>query len=282
MRRLLAQRMFQRTVAGGADAVVAGMWIPAGSVINGVNAYVNFEGNAVKTLSEIGLGAVEVWFLPVDDPDDGASMDTMWDQKVPKDTEVDSMDLDAGSIDATAFWEPGDVTWEEVFDIGMQPRKMFHHHFMTSYGFNSRMVNQDPETPFGFQYLPGKTVLVQIRQRQRVSGPGLLAIGVSSPDALSTSASIATGAMAEADWGQMQFIDEVLERAQLDLIGLTEAGAETPFEEATALLRRHLRPPILEVTAGTFVQTTWFAQGEARFDVSVEGQMARGSIALTR
>ncbi len=84
MRRIMAQRMFQRTVSGGADAVVAGMWVPAGSVINGVNAYVNFEANAVKTLSQIGLGAVELWWLPVDDPDDGASMDTTWDQKVPK------------------------------------------------------------------------------------------------------------------------------------------------------------------------------------------------------
>ncbi len=192
------------------------------------------------------------------------------------------MDLDAGASDATSFWEPGDVTWEEIFDIGIQPHRFFHHHFMTSYGFNSRMVNQDPETPFGFQYLPGKTVPVQMKRRFRVPGPGLLALGTASPDALSTSSSIPLAAMLEKDWAQMQFIDEVMERAYLDLLGLTEAGAETPWEEASALLRRHLRPPVLEVTAGTFVQTTWFVQGEAKFDVSVQGTVPKGTLDLTR
>ena len=34
--------------------------------------------------------------------------------------------------------------------------------------------------------------------------------------------------------------------------GLTEAGAETPFEEATVLLRTHMDPSVLEVAGGIF------------------------------
>ncbi len=73
--------------------------------------------------------------------------------------------------------------------------------------------------------------------------------------------------------GEVKYIDHVLEMAMMDLLGLTEAGAETPWEEASDLLRAYLDPSLLEPNAGTFVGTSWGAFGELTFDVVVPGRM---------
>ena len=110
--------------------------------------------------------------------------------------------------------------------------------------------------------------------------PGLIAIGLSSPDTTLTSSTEAIAQCNEQDWGQLQFIDHTMERAMLSLIGLTEAGAETPWDEATRLLRRHLDPKVLETDAGAFVAATWRATGECRFDIAVQGTMPKSTIDL--
>ncbi len=163
--------------------------------------------------------------------------------------------------------------WEKLLDIGVQPRRIFHRHGLLTPANAIAMSRQDTETPFVDHWFPRAVVNVNVRQQYRVRSPSLCVFAVASPDMSQTSASVPLNALAETDWGQIKYIDHVVERAMLDLLGITEAGAETPWEEASALLRRHLDPVALEMDAGVFTNITWQAAGELVFDHVVPGRM---------
>ncbi len=99
-----------------------------------------------------------------------------------------------------------------------------------------------------------------------------------SADATSSTEVIA--GLAEEDWGQLQYIDHVMERAMLNLLGVQEVGAETPWEEATVLLKKYLRPLVLETQAASFVGVTWNCGGEMDYTIEVEGTMGRRALSL--
>ncbi len=278
--RMLARRTFQRSITAGADDVLAGVWLPAKTRVNSVRGYASCRATK-QAIGVAAMGAIEGWVLPVDDPDATATMEVHWDTHVPKDTAANVLDLDTVAQDALNFFEPGEVFWEAIFDIGVQPMRVFHHHWMSTAALNSLSVNRDPETPFLYEFIPGKVVRMGSGPF-RVDSPSLLVFGGAAPNMDQTSASAALAALAEEDWGQIQFIDHVLERAQLHLLGLFEAGAETPFEEASALLRSYLDPLILEETASSFVGINWNMLGEMVVDLSVEGTMPKTLVTTGR
>jgi len=274
--RMKARRTFQRNVIADSDDVLAGVWLPAKTRVLGVSGYASFSGTQ-QGLGVAVMGAVEGWVLPVEDPDTAQTMEIVWDLFVPKDTGANVLDLDTATQVTTPFFEPGEVYWESIFDIGTQPRRLYHHHFMSTVAHNAVAVNRDPETPFLYEFLPGKVVRFGSGPFS-VDGPSLLVFGAAAPLMDVTSASAALDALAEEDWGQLQFIDHVLERAQLSLLGLVEAGAETPWEEAAVLLRTYLDPIVLEETAGSFVGINWSVKGEMEVIVEVQGKMPKSMI----
>ncbi len=259
--RMLARRTFERNISAGVDRVLAGIWLPAKTRVASVRGYSANHVVAPQPIGTASMASIEGWVLPVIDPDATATMEVHWDTHVPKDTFVDVLDLDTVAQDTSPFFEPGEVYWESIFDIGVQPRRLYHHHWMSTFAHNAVAQNRDPESPFLYEYTPGNTVAFGTGPFS-VMGPSLLVFGGASPNMDRTSTSIALAALAEEDWGQLQFIDHVLERAQLHLLGLFEAGAETPFEEASALLRSYLDPSVLEETGGVFLPLTWKMLGE--------------------
>lgn len=273
---MVANRIFGVQATAGTDDVVAGLWIPAGSMFKGVSGYVVFEAAVERGLNQVAMGAVAAYILPAQDPDATLTMDGIWNRLVPKETSAEVLDLDTATAITAPFWEPGAQAWENVFHVGLEPRRLMQSHFLSSMGHNAIAVNRDPESSFDYEYIGGKTVPVRAIGPMFVEQPSLVAVGVSSPDTLLTSATAALATIQEADWAQLQYIDEVLERAYLHLLGLVETGAETPFEEATDLLKRHLDPLILEVSGGIFQPTTWNLVGEMRFQIEVQGRLPLG------
>lgn len=276
--KLTRRTMFQTLVGSNTDRVCAGIWVPANSMILSANGYIDFNGGIVPANIIQTIGA-SMWWLPVDDPDSTGGMETKWDTDVPKDTAAALLDMDTAAQDTTPEWQPGEPKWEQLYDIGAERRQLWESHAMSHIGRNLGIA-RDPETPFAVEYVPGGSMAVNMNRGFRTNGPGLLAVGVSSPDlgALSSTASI--GQLAEDEWGRIQFIDMVVQQAMMSLLGLTESGAETPWQEATALLEDYLVPPMLEVTASSFNLINWVCVGEMTFKIIVEGNMQQRSIDL--
>lgn len=272
-----ARRMWQTGVNGGADEVMFGVWLPPGSGVFGINGFCGIEAETVTIVNRVLVGSVEGWVFNVDDIDSLGTMNAEFDKHVPKDTGTASLDLDVAGADTAPFYEPGKITWEFLFPIGRQPHRVFQKKWMSYMGHNTAIQNQDPETPFGFQFIGGLTFPLSSRP-VRVEDPSLLVFAIASPLTTSTSSTEAIRAITEVEWGQLRYIDHVLERAMLSLIGLTEAGAETPWDEATLLLEDILDPPVFETGAGSFEQVRWRTYGEVSIDISVEGTMPENAL----
>ncbi len=116
----------------------------------------------------------------------------------------------------------------------------------------------------------------------RVSQPSILAFAVGVPLLDDTTGSNET-ILSEAQWSQVKYMEHTLERALLHQLGVVEAGAETPWEEASALLRKHLNPDIHESAAGQFfTQGEYSVYGEASIVHRVTGRMGISNITTGR
>lgn len=284
MLRMVARRMFITEVADGQDNVLFAVSLPSGSVVHGVRARVNYvcasksSGANEFGMDESGAISMEGYVLPILDPDASDNPQTLWDQLVPKDTDVDVIDLDTVAADTTAFWEPGEIALAEMFDIGLQPKRLFHHHRVLSVANGSVMTGQDNQTPFERKWTPGGSITVNLRRKFRVRQPSVLVFAGGVPlidDTSSTYPLLAT----EAQWPQLKYMRNTLERAILHQMGVFEVGAETPWEEASALLRQHLNPDVFEATGGMwFTQGEYIFAGEASVDHSVTGDLHIGKV----
>jgi len=277
MTRMIATRTYATEVTAPGDGVLGGLWLPGNSRLRSGRGYALIEATTVSTAQQFHMAALEAWALPVHDPDDVGTMQTVWDQLVPKDQVALTLDLDTIAADSAPFFEPADVDWTLVIPMGLRPQRLFHWHGMFSLGQRSLMVNQDPESPFGIQFVPGGRVNFQFGP-VAVEQPTLIVVAMASPDLAQTSSSNPIALYAEQEWGQIRYIDHVLERAMLDMLGVFEAGAETPWEEATILLKKHLQPDIFETTGATFISKTSRAAGQLVFDHEVEGTLPKGVI----
>ena len=282
MTRMLSRRTWARPIVAGSDGVLFGIWLPPGSAVHRLSGMCGVESDNILVAQQMCLGSVEGWVFNVDDLDNLGTMDTEFDIHVPKDNGVQDLDLDAATADTKPFYEPGEIAWEFLFPIGRQPERVFQKRWMSYLGHNNALVNQDPETPFGFQFIGGTTFGLSVRRPFRLDDPSLLVFGLASPDTLQTSSTKAIEAIAERDWGRLRYIDHILEQAMVSLLGITEAGAETPWDEAVLLLEEVLDPPVFETGSGNIVPVTWRSYGEVIIDFSVEGTMPKAMLTTGR
>ena len=114
-----------------------------------------------------------------------------------------------------------------------------------------------------------------------VNKPSVLVVALASPN-LDDTTTVTPKALTEAQWPQIRYVGHVMERALLHVLGVTEAGAETPWEEATALLQAHLEPDMYEEAAGKFTAMNWHTFSEAIIDHSVVGELGKTAITTGR
>lgn len=280
MIRMFARRQSARQVPAGTDEVMIGITLPSDTVIHDIRARVKVWNLSKQALDTVGAYAVEGWILPLLDPDAVTGYDGLWDTLVPKDTDVKVMDLDTAAADATPFYEPGEADWSQLLDIGLRPVRVYHRHrFMTP--LESYYVAQDNQSPFNVLYLPGEEFMIHIKKKIFVKQPSVLVFALASPG-MDDDVTDAQASLTEPELGQVKYIGHVLERAMLHLFGVTEAGAETPWEEASALLQKHLEPDPFYEAGITSQQMTWSVHTEAMIDHSVTGRLDTQQLSLGR
>ncbi len=275
MIRMFARRMAEKNVVSGTDEVLIALSLPSGSRINDINMEFSLHQSAVLGIDSAVMYAIEGWILPVLDPDAASTMEVLWDTLVPKDTDVETVDLDTGASDTTPFFEPGEPDFTGLLEVGLKPERIYTaSRILTMANGGSVFSFQDNQTPFAVNWVAGSKHRIRIRKNFAVSQPSVLVFAVGNPTLDDTTATEPT-ALAEAQWPQVKYIGNVLERAMLHLFGLVEAGAETPWEEATALLKLHLEPDVFEENAGFWQSASWRVFARGIIDHSVVGEMEK-------
>ncbi len=251
------------------------MSLPSDTVIHDIKLKVNLVGTSeALASSDAHMYAIEGWILPVLDPDSIDQYDAIWNALVPKDTDVTTMDLDTGTSDSTPFYEPGEADWSALMDVGLRPERLYHRHAIRHIGNASSFTFQDNQTPFAVKWIANDIVRVHIRRRLRVRQPSCLVFALATPALDDTTAS-SQSILIENEWASVKYASQMLERAMMSLFGIVEAGAETPWDEAVALLQKHLDPDVFEETATAWGTAQYNAFSEMVVDHSVVGTFGK-------
>lgn len=271
---MIARRRGQVLVEAGVDKVIWAISLPQDALIRNVRGKVDLIGTSDFSFILGTFYGLEMYVLPVFDPDATNVIQTLFDQLVPKDTAVQAIDLDTGATDATPFFEPGEVNWAEVLDIGVRPEKMYSRYKMLN-ATNALFMGRDPETPFSLEMRLGDSVEVQVAKTYRVKQPSVVALAIATPVLDQTADDVLTlHALEEDEWGRIKYAELMLEHAMIDLLGLTESGAETPWEEATDLLQEYLEPPMTEDTSGNWTSAQFNTYHDFKMDIWVPGRVS--------
>lgn len=263
---------YQKTSTVGTDDVMAAMWIPTGGRLLGMKLDVHvFSHDQPK--SAAGFYGTNAFLLPVDDPDAVITADTIWDRHVPKDIEEGpgAYDLDTGTAELTPEFTPGEPDLSQLFRSGPLELK----------GGKRRKLITFASTQAGYEGASADTYTMldkfglSIGGSPRVEAPSVACVGFSSPVTTETTATLWTSP-AEDEWTNLQFPIWTLEQAFVELLGQVEAGAESPYEDASAFLVDYLEPDMFEETAGRFIDQSWtvYCHATMRMDVAARPQFA--------
>lgn len=277
MIRMIGRRMSHVLTGTGVDDVLVGMSLPSGTVIHDIKLHVQ-EVGATASLLAIALATmydIEGYILPVLDPDAAETMDAIWDKLVPKDTDADTMDLDTVAEDTSPAHEPGEHVMAEIVNVGLKPQKIFKRtRLLTAASKGSFAFVEGGAGETGIQlWSPRDEFFWRKRKAYRIRQPSILVFAQSSPALDDTTNTVYT-AMTEPKWAQVKYIGNVVMRALMDHLGITETGAESPWEEASALLKEHLEPDVFEETSGHFFAEQFNVTTELMVDHSVPGELS--------
>lgn len=286
---MIARRTFALEVNDGEDEVMFGVALPNGSIVTDVRikgAYVCGtvgSGPNQFPITSATMVAMEGYVLPVLDPDAALTWDGLWDRLVPKDSDTETIDLATGAADTTSFFEPGEIAMANLLDVGLRPKRVYHMHKLLTAVQDSVHTHQVISTPADAgRWTPGGSYQVRINRPMRVSQPSGLVFAFGVPFMDDTTA-VDQPSLLEVEWGQVKYMEHTLERALLHQFGVFEVGAETPWEEASALLRKHLNPDVFEDTTGQFLTPGEFqVYGEASITHLVTGRLSIGTVSTGR
>lgn len=271
--RFFRHTLTQRLVAAGSDEVIGHCPLPSESKLNQVWC----ETHIVDTSGGLSLVNANVYgvdgrVMPDDDPGDATLLDLEWDLNVSKDQDVSAgaFSMDPGSSESAPMFEPGEPSMEALVGMGLIPldQEFYKRRKMLSFASHPRGFEAGTPDRYtltdAFKFHSRKTIPVEVMSNAVLvfSNPAL--------DDVTTTA--ATTFSTEAKWMQAKYLEVVLEQAWMQLMGLTEAGAETPWEEAALLVEELLEPTVIEETAGSFVAASFNVFCSMTFDVTVPGR----------
>ena len=271
--RVFPAQASQRAALAQKDEVVAAFPLPGGTVVNKVWLRMSVIASSISFI-QAALYGVDGYIIPQLDPDTGVTPDDMWDAQIPKDDAVgsDVIDLDTVTDDNDPVFEPGEPSLSDIMDLTTAPVKIFKRRRMLTFG--DRAAGFEAATPDTF--IPAETWRSTLRRKYRVEVPSWLLIGISSPGTLQTANTFDTVA-AEKSWAMLKYFEHTLEMMMIQLVGLTEAGAESPYEDAANEVSKFLQQ-FVEFEAGSFAPVTWTAFTEATCDLTLTGSLRSKAI----
>lgn len=234
-------------VGGNSDQVIMGVPIPPGGRLLNVQGTVHVKLTFRSVIEDILMYGVKGFVFPVFDPDTPVTYDALWDSLVEKDQAgTGTLDLDEGGSSGSPEAELGELNLQDVLQIGATDLiEVFKRERMWTFASHPLHAHRDTGVDY---YLPAETFPLKITRPVSVEQPAVFLLGFSSPGMDSTTTALRS-TPSEKDWVQMVYMDDTVSDMVKNAAGLVEAGAETPYVEAQALIASLLEDTVIEETA---------------------------------
>lgn len=269
--RIFRHTLTQVVSVTNTDRVIGHTPVPSESSLNGVWAECHMIGSAGVDVIDAFVYGVDGRLMDDTDPGDTQSLDTLWDLLQLKDSDVSSgsFTMDPDVSDASPMFEPGEPSLEAIMGMAFQEKnQFFKRRKMITFATNPRgFVDGAPDT-----YIPSDAFKFHSRRNifSEVMANAVLVYSNPAMDDVSTNT--ANTFNTEAKWMQLKYLEVVLEQAWMELMGLTETGAETPWEQAALLVEEVLEPTVIEESSGNFVSASMVVYCKATWDITVPGR----------
>lgn len=256
-------------VAAGADTAVVSWPVPNKCEINSVNGDVHIVGNAAVDHVDVVAYGFEGWMLQTEAIEsDFADQNVIWDTSVPKDDGSEVLDT-SFVADSDTMFEPGAVNAAQMFGQELlQPQRIYKREELISFA----------SSPIGFEvatatYIPRDTFKVNMNGKYRAGFDGALVFGVGSPDwgiGINNNVVPVLGTIQKSLYA-MAHIDDVIDKAMIDFLVLTETGAESPYDDIMTWLMALLDQKQSAGSAGSFTGITFVVTTKMIAGIAVPG-----------
>lgn len=273
MRQMYIRRWSIQDVLAGADEAIASFPVPNQCIVNSVQGpvHVNFV-TPVDVIDVVGYG-FEGWMLQTDDiVTDFADQTALWDTSVPKDDGAELLDT-SFAANTTSMFEPGLMNAAQLFDQELlQPERVFKRQPLISLA--SRPVGFVVGSPSTFH--PSDVFEIDMKKRYKSAFDGALVFGAGSPawDAGTNNDIIRILGTHQKALYAMAHIDDVLDKAMIDFLVLTETGAESPYDDIMTWLMNLLDVKQEAGSAGAFTPGTITFSCKLIAGIAVPGTIA--------
>lgn len=272
--RYVQPQLWKGAVLTDTDRVFAAITVPPGGVFQGVDIELHCHG-VETTIDKAVILGIDAYALPMEDLDAALTYGQLWDRLVSKTSEdVDTLDLDRLTEDSDPDYEPGELDWNEVYQFGQAPDRLYKFRKLFT---AANYIGGLGATGAFTHYLPGMVKKIRVRDGGRAKVTTVVMFALSSP-VLDRTTTTAIKAPTEAELLQLQLLKKTAEDAIYQLVGLIEAGAETPFVDAAEFIDKTLAPDPFEETAAEFATTTWQVTAKSTFRMTVPGELNVGTL----
>lgn len=279
------RRYFSAIVTDGLDRGMFSFPLPSESVLNYLKGEVHvFNESSVGPINIDGVGmfGMEGWILQSDDmTTDFASMDTLWDTSVPKADGVQTLD-ESWTADTDGMYEPGLLRINQIFDVEIGgPERIYQmEKILTRVNSGFGMVpSPDGETTPSTVWL-GTLVPVNIKKKYMAKEDSGVIFGIGSPDFTESADDNVYPVGGSLSIGDARFalkyLAQFIDKAVFDFLGLTEVGAETPYDDALTFLTNILEK--VHSTQDLDGSIHWQYSGKATGGIRVPGRMGESTI----
>ncbi len=277
--RIRRKTYFMRSVTAGFDKVIGAAFIPPEGVLHAISGRIHVVAQTAMPLAQGAMFGLSGWMAEGFDPDTSDSVDDIYDRYVPKDEDTssaaatDQVDLDTTTAVTASEFEPGEPTVENM--IGLAPAGQFWDQEVLLSFANSKGGFDKTAEDFFPTFLWDPFV---VKPRMVAETQAVAMLSIANPAQDDSTATIMTSPSGSAEWVAIQYIDDVVEAAWKQLVGLTEATAESPYGNLALFLENLVEPTVVEESAGAFVSQVYRCWAALHWDYSVPGSFNKPQI----
>lgn len=237
-----------KLVPVGSDHVVAWAPIPDGGKLLSVTAELHIVGAEAAPTNQLSAYGVSAELVPVKDPDSALALDVLWDNLVTKPIQPtltagqEQLDYDWDTADATPDTEPGEVDLNDMLGLLDPTSEIFAPHLEWMSFAKGNPIATAAGTPD--TYTPRDFKRIRSSRRLVADGPSYAMIAVSSPSLDNDEISKSTDT-SQNFWAIMENVHNVMNDMWRMQTGLTETGAESPYDTISLVMGDWIAPDMI-------------------------------------
>lgn len=256
--QIARDRFASAAVTTGTDGVLCAWAVPAETSVISIKANVQVLST---TKVEFNAGrmayAMDGWFLELPDDLMESTTESIYDALVPKYVASLSFDFEDEVADTAPGYEPGEIRNDM---LGMVDDQRHIYQRRKILGFPGHRGYHETTPAVSWAHIPVDDFSISRKGMRKADAMSAVIFGLSSPsnDGLTAENKLFPnfGGTARSEWIWMRFLPQMLDKAVVAMLGLTQSGAETPYDDLLDLLEFEISSAN-NLGGGSIVDTTW-------------------------